>query len=237
MAPSPARPYDLDLSPLGDEELVVLAQECGYQPAAHALLARHHPWVNHLIARKARPTRLGAADVEDARQEAVFWILEGIACYNTLELAQPKGCRFRTFLYTLVGCRFIDFARRIWRRQRHLDPQAPLVDPQAGLDTIPLTTRNRVRLDQDDPAAALVWQENRLRLESALERLGEQARRLWDRLASGAPLRDIAREQGLSYSQAKRQRRHLLANLVAQFRDQGEEKMLAEPSRLSPRDE
>jgi RNA polymerase sigma factor (sigma-70 family) len=236
-APGNGRKYDLDLSRIGDEELVVLAQECGYLAAAHALIARHLSWVNGLIARKARHTRLGAADVEDARQEAVFWILEGIAGYHTLELARPKGCRFRTFLYRLVGYRFLDFARRIWRRRSHLDRQARFVGPEAKLGTIRITRRNRARLNQDNPASALIGQENRRRLDSALDRLGEQARRLWDCLASGMSLRDIAREQGLSYPQAKRQRRQLLANLVAQLRDQGEKKMLAEPSRSSPRDE
>jgi RNA polymerase sigma factor (sigma-70 family) len=235
-APCPARPYDLDLSRLRDEELVVLAQECDYQAAAHALLARHHPWVNDLIARKAGPTRVGAADLEDARQEAVFWMLEGIAQYDTRELARPRGCRFRTFLYTLVGSRFIDFARRLWRQSR-LDRQARWVGPQAQLGSIGATRESGFRLDQDNPASALVWQENRLRLESALDHLGEEARRLWDRLTSGMPLRDIAREQGLSYPQAKRQRRHLLAHLVAQLRDKGEKKMLAEPSRSPPRNE
>jgi RNA polymerase sigma factor (sigma-70 family) len=216
------RKYDLDLSRVGDEELVVMAQECGYQPAAHALIGRLHPWVNGLIARKAGHTRLGAADVDDASQEAVFWMLEGIASYNTLELARPKGCRFRTFLYTLVGCRFIDFTRRIWRRQSHVDRHARSVGPDAKLGTIKMTRGNRARLHQDTPASALIGKENRLRLESALDRLGEQARRLWDCLASGMPLRDIAREQGISYPQAKRQRRQLLAHLIAQLRDQAE---------------
>jgi RNA polymerase sigma factor (sigma-70 family) len=81
-----------------------------------------------------------------------------------------------------------------------------------------MTRRSRARLNRDNPTSALIGKENRLRLESALDRLGEQARRLWDCLASGMPLRDIAREQGISYPQAKRRRRQLLANLVAQFR-------------------
>jgi RNA polymerase sigma factor (sigma-70 family) len=220
--PGNCRKYDLDLSRIGDEELVVLAQECGYQPAAHALIVRLHPWVNGLIFRKAGHTKLGAADVDDAGQEAVFWMLEGIASYNTLELARPKGCRFRTFLYTLVACRFIDFTRRVWRRESHLDRQARFVGPEANLGTIGITPRNSARLNQDNPASALIGQENRMRLQSALDRLGEQARRLWDCLAAGMPLRDIAREQCISYPQAKRRRRQLLANLVAQFRDQAE---------------
>jgi RNA polymerase sigma factor (sigma-70 family) len=223
-APGHSRKYDLDLSRMGDEELVVLAQECGFLAAAHALLARHHSWVNGLIARKGRQTRLGAADVEDARQEAVFWMLQGIARYDTLELARPQGCRFRTFLFTLVGRRFIDFARQVWRRQRRVDRQARLAGPEGQRGTLGMTGRNRARLNQDNPAAALVCQESRQRLQSALNHLGEAACRLWDALASGMSLRDIAREQGLSYAQAKRRRRRLLANLVAQLRDERDQK-------------
>jgi RNA polymerase sigma factor (sigma-70 family) len=218
-----SRKYDLDLSRIGDEELVVLAQECGYQPAGHALIARFHPWVNGLIARKVRHTRLGAADMDDARQEAVFWMLEGITRYNTLELAQARGCRFRSFLYRLVASRFIDFARRIWRRERHLDRRAHFSGPEVEFDPVRLCRRNHTQLYQDNPASALLGQENRMRLQSAIDRLGDQARRLWDCLASGMSLRDIAREQGLSYPQVKRQRRQLLAALLAQLREQDEE--------------
>jgi RNA polymerase sigma factor (sigma-70 family) len=213
--PCRPRPYDLDLSDFGDEELVVLAQECGYRPAAHALLARHHPWVSGLIARKARSTTLSAADVEDAGQEAVFWVLEGIASYDTLELARPRGCRFRSFLYPLIGRRFIDFARRLWRRHRRLAPAGPQTRCEAA---------GVARVEPGCPAKALERQEDHQRLLSALDRLEESDRRLWDRLAGGAPLRDIAEELGLSYPQAKRQRRQLLARLVAQLQGQGEEK-------------
>ena len=217
-APGCSPKYDLDLSRIGDEELVVLAKECDYQPAAHALIARHHPWVNRLIACNAGHTGLGAADLEDAEQEAVFWMLEGIARYNTLELARPKRRRFRTFLYTRVGSRFIDFVRRIRRRERHF---ACLVrfSLEGHFAIGRIRSRKHGRPGQDNPASALEREENHMRLERALDCLDEEARRLWERLASGMRLRDIARRQGISYPQAKRQRRKLLAKLVAQLRE------------------
>jgi len=210
--------YDLDLSRIGDEELVVLAKECDYQPAAHALIARHHPWVNRLIACNAGPTGLGAADLEDAEQEAVFWMLEGIARYNTLELARPKRRRFRTYLYRLVRYRFIDFVRPIRRRERHFVCRVRL-SLERHFAIRRFSSRRYGRPGRDNPASALEREEDQMRLQRALDRLDEEARRLWERLASGMRLRDIARRQGISYPQAKRQRRKLLAKLVAQLRE------------------
>ena len=210
--------YDLDLSRIGDEELVVLAKECDYQPAAHALIARHHPWVNLLIACNAGPTGLGAADLEDAEQEAVFWMLEGIARYNTLELARPKGRRFRIFLYTVVGCRFIDLVRRIRRRERHFACRVRF-SLEGHFVIGRISSRKYGRPGQDNPASALEREENQMRLQRALDRLDEEARSLWECLASGMRLRDIARQQGISYSQAKRRRRKLLVKLAAQLRE------------------
>src|SRR6516165_5005188 len=57
LAPRYAAKYDLDLTRIGDEELVVMAKECHYQPAAHMLFERHRPWINVLIARRARQGR------------------------------------------------------------------------------------------------------------------------------------------------------------------------------------
>ena len=217
-APGCSQNYDLDLSRIGDEALVVLAKECDYQPAAHALIARFHPWVIRLIACIVGPKGLGAADLEDAEQEAVFWMLEGIARYNTLELARPKGRRFRTYLYILVRYRFIDFVRPIRRRERHSACRVRF-SLQGHFAIRRISSRKYRRPGQDNPASALEREENHMRLERALDCLDEEARRLWERLASGMRLRDIARRQGISYPQAKRQRRKLLAQLVAQLRE------------------
>ena len=210
--------YDLDLSRIGDEALVVLAKECDYQPAAHALIARFHPWVIRLIACIVGPKGLGAADLEDAEQEAVFWMLEGIARYNTLELARPKGRRFRTYLYMLVRYRFIDFVRPIRRRERHFACRVRF-SLRGHFVIGRISSRKYRRPGRDNPASALERKENQMRLQRALDRLDEEARSLWECLASGMRLRDIARRQGISYPQAKRQRRKLLAKLVAHLRE------------------
>src|SRR5438034_1803623 len=117
MPPAPKK-YDLDLSQIGDEELVVMAKECGYQPATQELLVRFHDWTNRLIAQQAKHTRLTATDVEDAQQNAVFALLEAVTRYDALEMVKPNGCGFRPFLRLVLTARFRDFVKHVRRVER-----------------------------------------------------------------------------------------------------------------------
>jgi RNA polymerase sigma factor (sigma-70 family) len=197
-----------------------MAKECDYQPAADALMDRHGHGVSALIARRMRQARLGAADVEDAKQEGWFWMREAIERFDTRELARPKGCRFRTILQTVIGSRVIDFARSIWRRQSHFEEMTGVLDPADIPTAVIRLGRPRADGCHDDPLAALLWQETLLRLQLALDGLGTKARALWQLLASGMDLRDIARQLGISYQQVRGQRQQLLAKLKARFREE-----------------
>jgi RNA polymerase sigma factor (sigma-70 family) len=203
----------LDLSRFGDEELVVLAQECGFQPAAHALTVRLGPWVNNLIARRARPCRLRDADLEDARQEAWFWMTEAIGRYNTRELGRPNGCSFRTFLYCLIGSRVVDFGRRMWRQQCRFRPAIDLAHAAAVGRLGQVSSADR----GGNPLATLIGQEARACLELALDSLDAQGRALWQGLINGLSLHAIARQLGISYQQARGRRQQLLAKLKARL--------------------
>src|SRR5437660_258444 len=77
---------DLLLDELGDEFLVVLAKECGFQPAESALLLRYKEWSARLITQLARRRGLNGSDTEDAMQDAVFGILKAIARYDTYQI-------------------------------------------------------------------------------------------------------------------------------------------------------
>jgi RNA polymerase sigma factor (sigma-70 family) len=213
--------YDLDLSKMGDEELVVLAKECGYQPAANELIVRHREGMSRLIAYRARRTGLSAADVEDAQQNAVFALLEAVATYDVGEMVKPKGCRFRTFLRLVVTARFRDFVKHLSRVESHYDRGAAVQKaPDAGRGpggARPLCEAwgNGTR---GDPAAAAEWQEALARLHQAVEQLEPRSRRLWDGLVSGKRLRTLARDLRVSYDTAKRRRSRLLTELTTQLR-------------------
>jgi len=209
-----AKKYDLDLSRMADEALVILAQECAFRPATDELVRRYFDPMSQLIARKARCPWL-AADLPDAQQNAVFAMLEAIAGYHTLEAAKPRGCRFRAFLGRVVLARFGDFVRQLRRVQRHCCRLEEAGERLAACQGRCPGCRT------SDPVEALARREARARLHQALEGLDEALRRLWRELADGKSLRQIAREQGVSYDRLKRQRRRLLARLAAQLRNAG----------------
>jgi RNA polymerase sigma factor (sigma-70 family) len=206
-----AKKYDLDLAHMADEALVILAQECMFQPAADELVRRYYERMSQLIARKARYLWL-AADLPDAQQNAVFAMLEAIAGYNTLEAAKPRGCRFRTYLRMVVLARFWDFVRQLRRVPR------PCGRLQEAGERLAAGPGRCPGCRTSDPVEALARQEAMARLHQALEGLDDVLRRLWRELANGKKLPQIAREQGVSYDRVKRQRRGLLAQLAAQLR-------------------
>ena len=207
-----AKKYDLDLAQMADEALVILVQECAFQPGADELVLRYYQPMNQLIALLMRHRRI-AADVQDAQQNSVFAILEAIAGYDTREAVKPRGCSFRTFVRLVVRARFYDFVKQVRREQQHCCPLQEAGDSlEDGQGRCPGSPRS-------DPVEALARQEAMARLYQALDRLDEALRRLWRELANGKKLPQIAREQGVSYDRVKRQRRRLLAQLFAQLRD------------------
>jgi len=225
--PPTTKKYDLDLSKIGDEELVILAQECGFRPAANELLLRYHQPMSRLIAYKAKQTPLTENDVEDAKQNAVFALLEAIAGYNTLEMVKPGGCRFRSYGRLVTTRRFWNFVKQIRLRQQRyhgsarMDGHTAAEPKQDSSEDYASYLRNE-RIS--DPADVAVRQEVLGRLSQVLERLEKKQRALWQELAAGKKLRQIACEQGLSYDAVKRQRRKLLAHLSTVVRELPEPK-------------
>ncbi len=231
--PATMKKYDLDLSKIEDEQLVVLVQECGYRPAANELVLRYHPRMGRLIAYQAKQTPLTAHDVEDAQQNAVFALVEAIAGYNTREMLKPGGCRFRTYGRLVTMRRFWNFVKHIRRWQERytffarVDGRVALAESflggrgscraaertgsarYAGVPASPAPRHQRI----SDPVDAAARQEVLERLSRVLEHMGERKRALWQELAAGKKLRQIACELGISYDAVKRQRRQLLAHL------------------------
>jgi RNA polymerase sigma factor (sigma-70 family) len=199
--------YDLDMSKLRDEELVVLAKECGYFPARQALLTRYYAWMKRQIVFYARPVQLGREDVEDAQAEGVSSMLEAIAKYDTLQLGKRSGCSFRSFLRVVLQARFRDFLKKVWRIDGR---QAPATITAAALE-------EASGRGGDDPVRAAQWREQLERLQQALAQLEGRFRLLWERLAAGASLHELAGELGVSYDCVRRWRHRMLANLSAQL--------------------
>jgi RNA polymerase sigma factor (sigma-70 family) len=206
--------FDLDMTGLEDEQLVVLVQECAYVPARDELISRCNSLKDRFIHRRAARNGLQEADRIDAQQDAVLWILEAIREYNTGQQFLSRGCRFRTFLYHVLLSRFIDLLRRLRRRQARLRLGGYTF---GSLCSLPAPQREGKSAGPEswsgEPQRGLERDELMVRLHQELDRLGGRARELWDLLVRGMRLREIAAALNLSYDAAKRQRRKLVAHL------------------------
>ncbi len=205
-----------NMSRLADEILVVLAQEANFLPARQELLARFYDSMCRQINGLTRRCWVSAADRDDAQGEGVFALLEAIARYDTGQLGRETGRSFRSFLRTVVRARFTNFLRNTGRRRRRYRPLSALGDlsPAAGCGRGRRGTGNPVG---NDPCLAAIGREDAARLHQALLTLDDQMQRLWQQLAAGASLQEIAQSWGASYDQVRRRRRKLLANLAARL--------------------
>jgi RNA polymerase sigma factor (sigma-70 family) len=197
--------FDLDLAVMEDEAVVVLAKECEYGPARDELIVRYGPQTSRLIGWLAHCQSFSHADGEDARQNAVFWIMEAINKYDTRQIGKPQGCSFRSFIHRVLVARFKDFAKHLRRVDRHYDrtPRSETEEPlPADFDD-----------SQDDPAVLAETHESMHRLQATLRGLDCEAMRLWLLLAEGHSLREISAQLGMSYDAAKRRRRKLIEQL------------------------
>jgi len=198
-------PYDLKLTQFGDEQLVVLATECGYSAARDELLGRFRDSSSRLVRRLAARAGFQEADQQDVEQEAVFWLLEAIRSYRTTEHVRVGGCQFRSFLHRVLQARFIDALRDRRRDHRHRDC------PQSGPGC--RVASAVVASPRESPGRQAERRESRARLQQELDRLEPSAQTLWGLLSQGMPLRNVANELQMSYPAAKRRRRKLFAEL------------------------
>lgn len=211
MQPDEDRTYDcLDMALVDDEALVVLAKECEYGPARDEILLRYSTQTERLIQWLARTTEFGNADVEDARQNAVFWTVEAINKFDTDQSDRERRCSFYSFLYRVLVARFKDFNKQV----RRLDRRQVLTSTDGDSED-PL---GRLFRDPTNPALIAETTEAVHRLQLAVADLDEEGREIWRQLCDGNSLREIAAALGISYDAAKRRRRKLIGTLKLRLR-------------------
>ena len=199
------RSYEsLEMALVDDEALVVLAKECDYAPARDEILIRYNPQTERLIHWFARSTEFGSTDIEDARQNAIFWTIEAINKFDTDQSTLQKRCSFYSFMYRVLSARFKDFSKHLRRRGRR---QFTLDTPESELPPTDLTRA------PNDPALLAETEEATRQLRAAVASLDEEAAQIWGKLCEGNSLREIAEDLGISYDAAKRRRRKLIASL------------------------
>ena len=211
------RTYDcLDMALVDDEALVVLANECDYAPARDEILLRYSPQTERLIQWLARSTEFRGTDVEDARQNAVFWTVEAITKFDQEQTGRARRCSFYSFLYRVLVARFKDFSKHVRRVER----RRVLTSDGSGSGDEDFSAR--IFRDPTDPAVLAETEEAVRRLQEAVGGLDAEGREIWRLLCEGNSLREIASTLDISYDGAKRRRRKLIATLKLQLRQPSE---------------
>lgn len=202
--------FDLDLAVMDDEALVVLAQECDFAPARDELILRYGSQTDRMIRWLAHCRSQGDADVEDALQNAVFWIVEAVNKYDTNQIGKTNGCSFRSFVFRVVTARFKDFAKHLRRVEGHLDRTTRC--SHEGFQPIDASEQPK------DPAQIAESRDSMNRLQETLRNLSAESARLWQLLSEGKSLHEIAKLLGKSYDSVKRRRRKLVEQLKLQLK-------------------
>jgi RNA polymerase sigma factor (sigma-70 family) len=198
----------LEMALVDDEALIVLAKECDYSPARDEILLRYSPQTERLIQWLARSTEFGSTDVEDARQNAIFWTVEAIKKFDTDQSGRERRCSFYSFLYRVLVARFKDFSKQVRRLERRRRLSSDGADEHSS----------HLFCDPVDPATIVEAEETARWLQSAVAELDEECQQIWRRLCEGVNLREIATELGMSYDSAKRRRRKLIEKLKFHLR-------------------
>jgi RNA polymerase sigma factor (sigma-70 family) len=198
----------LEMALVDDEALIVLAKECDYSPARDEILLRYSPQTERLIQWLARSTEFGSTDVEDARQNAIFWTVEAIKKFDIDQSGRERRCSFYSFLYRVLVARFKDFSKQVRRLERRRRLSSDGEDENSS----------HLFCDPVDPATIVEAEETARWLQSAVAELDEECQQIWRRLCEGVNLREIAAELGMSYDSAKRRRRKLIEKLKFHLR-------------------
>jgi RNA polymerase sigma factor (sigma-70 family) len=196
----------LDLSHTCDEVLLLLAREASSQPARDELTCRHWNQFKARLPRFGIRLQLTSWDLEDAQQQAFFWIQEAIRAFDPVQLFLLRGSSFQTFLNRIFRLRLLDFCRALRRRStrfRLFGEQTHWPDTftaDTGLDF-----------------GTYGW-ELHLQLENAATQLDPDARALWNQLRAGKRLRDLPEVLGVTYRTVKRRWRKLREQVIRALR-------------------
>jgi RNA polymerase sigma factor (sigma-70 family) len=192
--------WHLDLGATCDEVLLLLAREARCSAAGEELTCRYWRVFRSQVRRWQVRRRLTSWDLDDALQQAYFWIQEAIAAYDAAQLTRPRGSSFRTFLNHVCRLRLLDFCRSLGRNRRRY-----VAHPDTNIFPEP---RSSAREHDEVP----------LYLEEAVNALDPAARTVWDALRLGKRLRDLPETLGVSYRTIKRRWHRLREQLILRLR-------------------
>lgn len=184
------------------DERVVLAAQFGRQRAIHYLLKKWEAPKNRLVTALAQQFGLREEDAADARQEAVFWIMDAIRNYKFTGPAQFRERRLKAFLRVVLRRRMLNFVRGVHRKSRVAKACCDRKHP-VGHAIVSLTLARRRLLDPELLCA------NQELIETTQQRilvLGDQCGQLFEMLQTGVSMREVSEQLQISCHQLRKLR-------------------------------
>ncbi len=208
--------YDLNLSQMADEPLVVLAKECQFQPAEQELLLRYRMWSNRLIVQLGRKRGLTLHEIEDAAQDAVFSVIKAVQRYDTRQMGRIQGCSFQAFVGRVATDRFKDFVKKLYRIKTRFGRSLHRYEHKETGDVSGLDANSRLACPKksNDPVHMSQRREMDAELRRFLDGLDAAACQFMEHLLAGDSLRDASAHAGYSYDKGKRMRRKLRGKIA-----------------------
>jgi RNA polymerase sigma factor (sigma-70 family) len=202
----PGTGWLLDAPNTCDEVLLLLAREADCQPARNELTCRYWCRFEINLRRWAMAAGLVSGELEDAQQEAFFWIQEAIRSFDPVQLSRPCGSSFQTFLKCVFRVRLLDFFRSLRRNKKRL----------CSAGELDHWSRNG-RVENTCECSGH-GEELHAQVEKAVRLLAPELRALWDELRQGKSLRDLPGLLGVSYRTVKRRWREMREQLIGGLR-------------------
>ncbi|MCA9147150.1 MAG: hypothetical protein H6823_08875 [Planctomycetaceae bacterium] len=168
------------------EERVILAAKAGRQSAINYLLTQWEQPKNRLVTAVARQYGLSEQDAADARQEAVFWLLDAIRKYRFDGPRQRREYRLKAFLRRKLNRDMSNFVRTLRRRVR-FETECRRSNRTRCVEVAGRSLRRGTGFD---PTAQCEYNDLQVVLRQKLQTFGEDFPQLLTILESGGSTRE-----------------------------------------------
>lgn len=184
------------------EERIILAAQFGRTRARSYLLCKWEEPKNRIVTALAKQYELKEQDGADARQDAVFWLIEVMQKYRPGGPGRHRQHRVKTLLRITLSRRFLDFLRGLRRKRRLTNIGCVRSHDLHEM----LIRQQQCHSSRLDPA---VMCESEEVCEIAMQRvheLGDDCEQPYRILQNGHSMRDASKQLRVSYHRVRKMR-------------------------------
>jgi RNA polymerase sigma factor (sigma-70 family) len=201
-----------------DEELVLEYQH-GSHLAGEVLFGRYRKAIDRRAGRLAR--RLGQAEkIADAQQEGVVAFFKALSDYQPHQTDKAELRPFAPFLWTVCRRHLLNFIRGVKREAEHAagSPDVGRV-LEFGLERVRkvIAWPEALVPALSNPFLLALSHDFCEKVEELIDQLGPRARQVWDGWLTGATLKEIAGQLGISLRTVQRWLGRIKKRLVSRF--------------------